>query len=427
VIQTAEAAFLVLLAGAISLSSRPLSRQLVFPLGGLALAIAAVRGSAGPAPSETLATLPAGFRAVTAGLLLIGIFGTILVAIRAGRLGLWHVPGAIAAIWAARPLLAAAPFGPSLLAALVIVMIAMLALAIGRLWGIRSWVVEADRRWLGSPGRATNPTSVGIVFLVGGTLCTMLAPHLSLVFAGATAASWSVGVMARQAGIGRLVVPTLVTALLGITYIFLATVAGSEGLSMAGLDALPISPAAELLVAAALLAASWLMCGLWPLHALTSAPLVAPATIAVLARVSLVAAPAGMEHWRPLAVPLGMLALWHAAARRWGPGLAAAAAWLAIVSVAPAMGGGIVAAWLLPAGLALEVLGDKRDGETQPRRWVRWVALLAMGWGGFLALDAGLHGEVVYTVLAGMGVVLGIGGSGQAMTPSAPRTPAPSA
>ena len=87
----------------------------------------------------------------------------------------------------------------------------------------------------------------------------------------------------------------------------------------------------------------------------------------------------------------------------------------------------MVAAWLLPAGLALEVLGDERDGETRPRRWVRRVALLAMGWGGFLALDAGLHGEVVYTVLAGMGVVLGIGGSGQAMTPSAPRTPAPSA
>jgi len=363
---------------------------------------------------------------VTAGLLLIGIFGAGLVAIRAGRLGLWLVPGASAAIWAARPLVVAAPLGPSLLAALVIVMVGMLALAIGRLSRIRSLVVEADRRWLGSPGHATNPTGVGIVLLVGGTLCTVLAPHLSLVLAGAAAASWSVGVTDRQAGMSRLFVPTLVTALLGITYVFLATVAGSEGLSMAGLDALPISPAAEILVAAALLAASWLMCGLWPLHGLTSAPLVAPASIAVLARVGLVAAPAGMEHWRPLAVPLAMLALWHAAALRWGPGLAAGAAWLAIVSVVPEMGSGVVAAWLLPAGLALELLGDER-GETGPRQWVRWVALLAMGWGGLLALDAGLHGEVVYTVLAGMGVVLGIGGSGQAMTASAPRTPAPSA
>ena len=86
-------------------------------------------------------------------------------------------------------------------------MIVMLALAIGRLSRIRSWVVEADRRWLGSPGRATNPARVGIVVLVGGTLCTVLAPHLSLVFAGAVAASWSVGVMDRQAGMSRLVVP----------------------------------------------------------------------------------------------------------------------------------------------------------------------------------------------------------------------------
>ena len=263
--------------------------------------------------------------------------------------------------------------------------------------------------------------------VVTGTLCTLLAPHLSLVFAGAGATSWSVWVMDRHAGMSRLVIPALVTALLGITYLFLATVAGPDGLSMAGLDALPISPAAETLIAAALLVASWVMCGLWPLHGLTSAPLMAPATIAVLARVGLVAAPAGMEHWRPLAVPLAMLALWHAAARRWGPGLAAGAAWLALVSVVPAAEGGMVAAWLLPAGLALELLGNERDGETRPKRSLRWVALLATGWGGFLALDAGLHGEVVYTVLAGMGVVLGIGGSGQAMTPSAPRTPAPSA
>ncbi len=111
-IQTPEVAFLVLLAGAISLSSRPLRRQLVFPVGALALAIAGFGGVPGPASPEALATLPAGFRAVTAGLLLIGIFGTVLAAIRAGRSGLWLVPGALAAIWAARPLLVAAPLGP---------------------------------------------------------------------------------------------------------------------------------------------------------------------------------------------------------------------------------------------------------------------------------------------------------------------------
>jgi len=120
-----------------------------------------------------------------------------------------------------------------------------------------------------------------------------------------------------------------------------------------------------------------------------------------------------------------MLALWHAGARRWGAGLAVGAAWLALVSVAPPPGGIVAAGWLLPAGLALELLGDGGDG--RPRRWARRITLIALGWGGFLALESALHGEVVYTVLAAMGVVLAIGGSGQAMTPSAPRTPAPSA
>jgi hypothetical protein len=427
VIQTPQVAFLVLLAGAISLPRRPPRRQLVFPLGALALAIAGIRASAGTLSFDTRAALPAGFREVTAGLFLIGIFGTVLAATRAGRSGLWLVPGLVATIRAARPLIVAAPLVPSLFAAVAIVMIVILALAIGRLSRIRSWVAEADQRRLGPPGHATSPTRVGVVVLAAGTLSTVLASHLSLVLAGAVATSWSVWVMGRQARMGRLVVPTLVTALLGFTYLFLATIAGSDGLSMGGLDALPISPAAETLIAAVLLVSSWLMCGLWPLHGLTSAPLMAPATIAMVARVGLATAPAGMEHWRPLAVPLATLALWHAAGRRWGPGLAAGAAWLALVSVVSATDGAIVAAWLLPAGLALEFLGEERDGETGPRRWVRWVALSAMGWGGFLALDAGLHGEVVYTVLAGMGVVLGIGGSGQAMTASARRTPAPSA
>jgi hypothetical protein len=132
-----------------------------------------------------------------------------------------------------------------------------------------------------------------------------------------------------------------------------------------------------------------------------------------------------MEHWRPIAVPLAMLALWHAGARRWEPGLVVGAAWLALVSVAPPPEGIVAAAWLLLAGLALELLD--REGEARPRRWARGIALLASGWGGLLALKAGLHGEVAYTVLASMGVVLAIGGSGQAMTPRAPRTPVPSA
>ena len=163
VIQTPEVAFLVLLAGAISLSSRPLRRQLVFPVGALALAIAGFGGVPDllrPRPSPPC---PPGSERSRLGSFSSASPGPSWP--RSGPVGRGSGSrqALMAAIWAARPLLVAAPLVPSLLAAVVIVMIVMLALVIGRLSRIRSWVVEADRRWLGSPGRATNPASVGIV------------------------------------------------------------------------------------------------------------------------------------------------------------------------------------------------------------------------------------------------------------------------
>ena len=429
-IQTPEVAFLVLLAGAIPLSSPRLRRQMTFSLGAMALAIGGLRAGAetpSTLSSESLSGLPAGFRAVTAGLVLLGIRGAVVVAIRAGRAGFGLAPGTVFAVWSSREIVAAAPVGPSLLAAVSIALLAAMGLGIGRVFRIRAWVMEADQRWLGAPADVSSGTRPEIIVLVVGILITAFAPHLALVFSGAAAASWSLWAMNRRAGVRWPVLPAGVTALLGVIYLFIATVAGPEGLSMGGLGELPISPAAETLVAGALLASSWLMSGLWPLHRLTPAPLTGPLAVLLLARVGLVVAPAGMEHWRPLAVPLAMFALWHAGARSWGPGLAVAAGWLALVSVAPFPEGTVAAAWLLVAGLALELLDPQRDGEARPKRWTRWLALMAAGWGGLLALGAGLHGEVVYSVLAASGVILAIGGGGQAMTPSAPSTPAPRA
>jgi hypothetical protein len=426
VIQSPEAAFLVFLAGAISLSSRSLRRQMAFPIGATALAIAGLRAGPGSPlilSRDALAALPAGFRTVTSGLVLLGIIGAAVVAIRARRSGIWLLPGIVVAVWSSRDLFAAAPIEPSLLSGASVALLTALALGVGRVSRIRSWVMAADLRWLGSPASVSTVTRSGNMALVAATLCTAFAPHLSLVVGGAAAASWSLWATDRARARWP-VLPAILTTVLALTYFFIATIAGPEGLSMAELGALPISPAAETLVAGLLLVASWLMSGLWPLHRLAVAPLLGPAAILILARVALVVTPAGMEHWRPIAVPLAMLALWHAGARRWGPGLVVGAAWLALVSVSPLPEGIVAAAWLLPAGLALDLLDG--EGEARLRRWARGIAIIAAGWGGLLALEAGLHGEVVYTVLAAMGVVLAMGGSGQAMTPRAPRTPAPS-
>ena len=424
-IQTPEVGFLILLAGAIC--SPSLRRQMILPLGALALAIAGLRAGPGSPLTlsrESLTALPAGFRAVTAGLVLLGMLGTLAIVIRAGRTGIWLAAATVVAAWFTRDLVIVAPIGPSLLSSAIVAMLATIGLSLGTVTRIRRWVVEADRRWLGSPASASTMTSRGNIIMVAGMLCAMFAPHLSIVFLGALVASWSLWRI--NSARSRLpVLPALLTVLLVLIYFFLSTIGGPEGLSIAKLEALPVSPAAETLVAGVLLVASWLMSGLWPLHRWSAAALHAPLGIVILVRVGLVVAPTGLEHWRPIAAPVAMLALWHAAARRWGTGLTVGAAWLALVSVAPPPDGIVAAAWLLPAGLALEILGDDVDG--RPRQWARRITLITAGWGGFLALESALHGEVVYTVLAALGVVLGMGGIGQAMTPRAPRTPAPSA
>jgi hypothetical protein len=429
VIQTPEVAFLVLLAGAIPLPDQPLRRRMALPLGALALAIAGLRtglGAGSPLSPEALAGLPSGFRAVTAGLVFLAIIGAVVIAIRAGRRGLCLAPGTILTAYATRHIVVAGPIGPAFLSAAAIGILAAIGLGIGRVSRLRTWVIDVDRRWLGAPAGISNFIRPLIIVLIVGTLSAAFSPHLSLVFGGAAAASWSLWAMDRHEGARWPVLPAVLTVLLGMTYLFMATVAGDEGLSMGGLDSLPFSPPAETVVAGTLLVGTWLMCGLWPLHQFTSGPLFAPAAILLLVRVALAAAPLGLEHWRPLAAPLAVLALWHAAARRWGPGLTVGAAWLSLISVAPPPAGALAAAWLLSAGMGLELIGVERDGEPRARRWARWLATMAAGWGGLGALEAGLHGEVVYTVLAGTGAALALGGSSQAMTPSAPRTRAPS-
>lgn len=275
-------------------------------------------------------------------------------------------------------------------------------------------------RRLGRP-----PGRPGALLLLS-LLLTALGSHLVLVFIGAAGASWAGWLIARSWGGMRWpVIPLLVTLMLLGTYRFMAIIAGPEGLSMGSVPMLPVSPAAETVLAAALLSSSWLLTGLWPFHRGSVATLVAPAAAFLLVRVGLVVSPVGMEHWRALAAPIVMLGIWHAASTRWGPGLAVGGAWLALVSVDP--GGVIAAEWLLPAALALDVLGGERERAPVFRRVARGLALLAAGWGGLLALEAGLHGEVVYTVLAAAGAVLGISAGGHAMTPSEPRSTPPSA
>ncbi|MGH7497352.1 MAG: hypothetical protein ACREL3_00700 [Gemmatimonadales bacterium] len=403
VIQRPDFAYLIVLVGAISLRAMALRRRAVLALSALAFGFAA---------------LPAGPHPVTAGFILLGVLGAGAVGVQAGSRGLPLILGVILAAWTSRGLLAGTGTLPSVLGAMALAAIA----------GVMLWLARLARSrltLLPSPFRRSVPGRLAVLLILS-LLLTALGSHLLLVFLGAAGASWAGWLIAQSwGGIRWPVVPVLVTIGLLATYLFMATIAGPDGLSMGGLPSLPVSPAAETLLAAGLLSSSWLLTGLWPIHRCTVASLTAPAAAFLLVRVGLVVSPAGMEHWRALAAPLVMLGLWHAAATRWGAGLAVGGAWLALVSLDPS--GVVAAGWLLPVALALDVLGPEHDGELVLRRVGRGVALLAGGWGGLLALEAGLHGEVVYTVLAAASVALGISAGGQAMTPSEPKNTAPSA
>jgi hypothetical protein len=233
------------------------------------------------------------------------------------------------------------------------------------------------------------------------------------VLIGVLVAVWSAYVMFHQPGRRPVPIAPLLASLLVPAYWLIATIAGPEGLGIAELPLVPLSPAAEWLVAAALLLVGWAASGLWPLHAQLPGALTGPVGALLLVRIALPLAPAGLEYWRPLAVPVLLIGVWHAAALTRWPLAAAGAALLGVVSLTP--GGALGAGYLLGSGLALELssVASLREG---PRRVVHAAAWISVVWGGLLVLEAGLRTEVVYTAFGALGLaVLAVGARRQAV------------
>jgi hypothetical protein len=261
--------------------------------------------------------------------------------------------------------------------------------------------------------------------MAGSTAAAALGPHVAVVFSGVMVTAWS-GYFLFRTRIGRPVpVAPLLSLLLLPTYWLLATVAGPVGLSIAALPLVPLSPAAEALVAPALLLVAWSVAGLWPLHRQVPGAFTGLAGALLLGRIALPLAAGGLEYWRPLMVPLVILGLWHAAARARWPLLAIGGGLLGIAGLAPSGTGG--AGWLIGSALVLELssMASLPGGVSRVARLAGWVS---GAWGGLLVLEGGLRGEVVYTTLGTVVLALLIvSRPRQAMIASAPRTPSPSA
>jgi hypothetical protein len=243
-----------------------------------------------------------------------------------------------------------------------------------------------------------------------GLLDAALAPHLGLVIVGVVVAVWGAWGLHRREGGSRLPIAPALAVLLFPLWWLMATIAGPEGLALRMLPEVPLSPAAERLLAPVALVAAWATAGLWPLHRQVGA-LAAPAGALLLIRVIWPAMPQGMEHWRALAMPLVLLGLWHAALSVRLSGLAIGMAWVGLLG--GTRGGDTGAALLLGAAVGLEL--RRRYPALAAQRAATLAIALVGGSGALLALESGLGAEVVYTLLGAAGLVAAAAACGAAM------------
>jgi hypothetical protein len=315
--------------------------------------------------------------------------------------GLIALVGAGAIVMAALPLLAIAGWSHALAAA-VALGAALSILGVG-LFLLATRLSQSERSGGPEPGSLFSRTGRGprYAFLGLGAILALAGPHLHLVIVGAITAALAAYLIAR--GARRLplpVFPAVATGALAFVAYYLDVIAGPTGLALAVLPEAPLSPAAQgyLVPALALGAAGFF--GFWPFTALTAGTWLAPVGTALLLRIGAESLPLGMEGWRTVAIPLGVIGAWGAALGHRPLALASAGAWMACFAAAA---GGEAAAWLLALlpvlGVHLVARPDALARSGRPL--IRSAVLVTVGTlGGMLALDALLRTEVVYAVLA---------------------------
>jgi hypothetical protein len=229
-----------------------------------------------------------------------------------------------------------------------------------------------------------------------GVAAAWLGPHTVLLLAGTGLALIAAAMAAAERG-SRLSIWLAAAAALALAAAgwLLATIAGPVGLSLSALPELPLSDAAETLVAIPLATAVYLAFGADAGRTAGAVPWGALAGAAVWLRLAVPAAPEGLAHWQPVLTPLAAAGVWYAAVARRPRG---AILWLAVLALAALAPTSRPAALTLIAAAAL--LGS-------PWSLGRGLGLLASGLGGYLALGASLGAQVAYTVLAAAGFALG--------------------
>jgi hypothetical protein len=344
------------------------------------------------------------FYAVNAGLVLLGVALPATAAFGGLRerhqslpaLGLLVVCGIV--LWNCATLVRESSLARSLLAAAAIGLAAVLSGAGIQRLGHSGRPPDRSFGWPGLPGNSRVAVAFGV-----GALGVILGPHAGLVFVGLAVAAASAFFAGRERGDHRPCWLAVVTLTLGPIWWLMGTIAGPVGLSVATLGDVPFSPRAEILLALPLALVVWSCFGLWPAHRLFPGGLFAWLGAVLWRRVALAAVPAGLEHWQPVVMPLGVLGLWGGALTGRSDGALNAMGFLALVSGAPLWA---VAAMLLGAA-ALAPAGPL--GLEKPV----WRPITRLAWAVMAlalpaVLEAGFRGQVTYTLAAAAGMALAL-------------------
>jgi hypothetical protein len=250
--------------------------------------------------------------------------------------------------------------------------------------------IELTAPWLAGNGRIVAWSAIA-----AGSALALLGPHTLLVLGGAVIAA------AGMDGLRLVELPAhsipwrsvVVIGSLGYVAWFLVPIAGPIGLAHATLPDVPVSAAAAMLLTPPVAIAALVLASPFPLDRKGRGLMLVPVAGALLARTALPLLASGLDGWRTLLLPAGVLLTVLAAFTGRRASLVAAAVWCAGLS---AQATGAAGAMLL--ALALPLAAFASAGTRLPHTALRALAAAVAGAGAVFALDGLLRVEVFYAV-----------------------------
>jgi hypothetical protein len=388
------------------------------------LAIASLELTGALAGGREMVTV--GYLAVSAAMLLAGLFLIASIAIYAGaaqqRTGQGSRPMMLAgaALTVLVGLQVARMVIPLIIGGGVLRTLAAFAMVLGggtllvflvranRLKRALYWVDQrlAPRRPQNTESAPPRGKPAMLALHLAGTLLALVAPTLPLLVLGVLIAGICGIVWEHQAGGPRYslgAVMALVALCLGAGWMY--QTAGDTPLALDQMIDGPFSPAFQTIAAVILALAAWPLLRLWPLHGARSGPAAALAGAAILVRVLTSIVPDGNTHWQPLLYGLLAVGAWYGAVVRNDAILGASLAAAGLLSGFPEAGWGGIA--VLTAAIVLQILA--RATRTVPLALIAGRAILIGASFAVVPLLTGaLEVEVFWTVAVVLGAVIGL-------------------